>query len=650
MLKISFLISFISVLALATCSLDDYIDILDEDIHNNEYVISTITKVYDKNEIDKILNKVDTCNEQVDKNVEIIDDEIDKLFKIKEELSQNKTIKFVISNINAKKLELEDAKSNMTNRLDTIGYEGLFFTTLEDINPFIESEESLTKKSMDNITPVAVENLSNRATQTIKKLNSTDTLNKIKNNSSTGIEIIKEIQRELFNEQNSFLYLAKIKVYPTKKIDKLSVNGENNISSIKAYELKIGSNMEKLPEEFRQNIFEYIQKESSTIQKNNSESDLKYKIVLDEYNSAFSKKSDQLSLLTTQLNDMNNSLNKIFDEISFDCNGTINKCIDNAQIEIEKKIVNLEKNRVYEKSQELKYDTSGVKTDDDPKVDIAKKAIEQANKIVLKHKDITPLSKLIDEKNKDALFGFRDLDRFYIFPMSGKGDEFNITTIVKFKLVKEEVVRVIDKEGNIYKEIKSPYTSRVWLDRNLGAKKPCDNFYDIECFGDYYQWGRGADGHQKRNSPIKTIYSKSTTPKHGDFIKTKISNSDNWIDKNHKTDDTNFWLDTNNGGLNNPCPKGYRVPTIKELEDETISLSKESKEVNIKEKLRLPLSGYRHCGTGDIRYKKEFGDLWSSSTTGQTASYLEFDEEFNTKTKNEDGFKGTGMAVRCIKN
>lgn len=48
----------------------------------------------------------------------------------------------------------------------------------------------------------------------------------------------------------------------------------------------------------------------------------------------------------------------------------------------------------------------------------------------------------------------------------------------------------------IYKTVISPYTKRVWLDRNLGAKKVCADIKDSNCFGNLYQWGRDIEGEE----------------------------------------------------------------------------------------------------------------------------------------------------------
>lgn len=47
----------------------------------------------------------------------------------------------------------------------------------------------------------------------------------------------------------------------------------------------------------------------------------------------------------------------------------------------------------------------------------------------------------------------------------------------------------VEHNGIVYKTVKSPYTGRVWLDRNLGAKRACKTSKDEDCFGDYYTMG-----------------------------------------------------------------------------------------------------------------------------------------------------------------
>ena len=73
--------------------------------------------------------------------------------------------------------------------------------------------------------------------------------------------------------------------------------------------------------------------------------------------------------------------------------------------------------------------------------------------------------------------------------------------------------------GTAYSTVTSPFTGKVWLDRNLGAARVCESFDDEACFGDYYQWGRNFDGHQNSNSESTTLVAIDVNNVgHGDFI------------------------------------------------------------------------------------------------------------------------------------
>ena len=53
--------------------------------------------------------------------------------------------------------------------------------------------------------------------------------------------------------------------------------------------------------------------------------------------------------------------------------------------------------------------------------------------------------------------------------------------------------------GN-YGTVVNPVTGKVWLDRNLGSTQVATSSTDAASYGDLYQWGRAADGHQVRTS------------------------------------------------------------------------------------------------------------------------------------------------------
>jgi hypothetical protein len=92
---------------------------------------------------------------------------------------------------------------------------------------------------------------------------------------------------------------------------------------------------------------------------------------------------------------------------------------------------------------------------------------------------------------------------------------------------------------------------QVWMDRNLGASRVATSSTDSAAYGDLYQWGRGADGHQIRTSGTTDVTSDTDVPGHDDFITTNTSPYD-W----RSPQNDNLWQGVS--GINNPCPDMFR--------------------------------------------------------------------------------------------
>ncbi len=56
-------------------------------------------------------------------------------------------------------------------------------------------------------------------------------------------------------------------------------------------------------------------------------------------------------------------------------------------------------------------------------------------------------------------------------------------------------------------DVTNPTTGKTWMDRNLGASQAATSSNDAASYGDLYQWGRRADGHQCRTSATTVILS-----------------------------------------------------------------------------------------------------------------------------------------------
>lgn len=192
-------------------------------------------------------------------------------------------------------------------------------------------------------------------------------------------------------------------------------------------------------------------------------------------------------------------------------------------------------------------------------------------------------------------------------------------------------------EGAGVTTVQNPTTGEIWMDRNLGAAQVATSIDDEASYGDLYQWGRGTDGHEKRNSGTTNQTSNSDNPGHGNFITVILD----W--RNPRND--NLWQGVN--GINNPCPNGFRIPTVAEWQAELDSWSSANNQGAINSPLKLPAAGFRHQDDGSLRNVGSGGFYWASTAFGDQTRTFGFSA--GSAYAGAD-HRSMGFSVRCIKD
>jgi hypothetical protein len=199
--------------------------------------------------------------------------------------------------------------------------------------------------------------------------------------------------------------------------------------------------------------------------------------------------------------------------------------------------------------------------------------------------------------------------------------------------------------GIIYREA----TGKKWLDRNLGAANPPSSVSDFANYGDLFQWGRLADGHQEinRSGPndadmivvngTDLALSSTDVPGHSKFIVTNGTAPNDW----RSPQNNSLWQGVN--GINNPCPTGWRLPTLAEFAAESIT--------NLTDgfsKLKLTYTGNTAFASGAVANSSILGTYWTS-TIAPTDATRSMRVILNPGYLETTNTRAAGMACRCIK-
>ena len=227
-------------------------------------------------------------------------------------------------------------------------------------------------------------------------------------------------------------------------------------------------------------------------------------------------------------------------------------------------------------------------------------------------------------------------------PLTGASNSINLVPRIDIKSIPASATAVVNVT----------FGTQTWMDRNLGARRVATAFNDVLSYGNHYQWGRPADGHEITvwNGATPTsgrgfadataleALATSDAPGNANFILTNVTPFD-WRSDNNN----NRWATANQG----PCPAGYHVPTNTEW-DTADSLGAWSNNTDTyNSALKLPSAGYRDRVNGLLYVQGTSGYYWSSTVSGTYARTLGFS---STAALTYNSHRANGFTVRCLKD
>ena len=239
-------------------------------------------------------------------------------------------------------------------------------------------------------------------------------------------------------------------------------------------------------------------------------------------------------------------------------------------------------------------------------------------------------------------------------PLTGASNSINLVPRIDIKSIPASATAVVDVT----------YGTQTWIDRNLGARRVATAIDDVLSYGNHYQWGRPADGHEitvwngttltaGRGLEDTTSTLATGTPTNGDFISSTVSPFD-WVASPAASGVNTLWATANQG----PCPAGYHVPTDAEWNTAdafdggaatnggaTVGWDNNTETYN--SALKLPSAGYRDRINGLLSFQGTAGTYWSSAVSGANASDLTF---HSTAASTHIYNRARGLTVRCLKD
>ena len=222
------------------CQIGNSLEIKSENINQN-YIQEKIAEeklMYKEADITNIKKRIDNCNENMDANLSLIKQKINKNFLNIQEVFANRDIKDLKNHIDGLEKSKKEAKIKLENSLSKqTSYTGLFLVVLKNTD-YYDKKEDLVLKAEKAVKNTAIENLLGTH---IKRVTESDNFQNI-NDVITSINSDKihyeapEHQKD--NETGIFVFFTRIEMSPfIAKLNKTN-NSHINISDATAIDIQ----------------------------------------------------------------------------------------------------------------------------------------------------------------------------------------------------------------------------------------------------------------------------------------------------------------------------------------------------------------------------------------------------------------------------
>jgi uncharacterized protein (TIGR02145 family) len=209
-------------------------------------------------------------------------------------------------------------------------------------------------------------------------------------------------------------------------------------------------------------------------------------------------------------------------------------------------------------------------------------------------------------------------------------------------------------------------SGQIWLNNDLGANytkvdhplfnpvQQATSATDFNAYGNMFQWGRPADGHERTTwitSTTGTPMTSTNTTESG--VSTNIPTDGRFIVATKTPFDWYTNGTTNNrwsGGVNDPCPVGFHVPTLAEWNTERNHWQITTGDRAYNTPLRFTFASNREGNkNGNYLFTGTRADYWTSTVDATDAKYS-YRVIFGSSYILHGSQRSTAMPVRCIKN